>query len=353
MVQAAACMPPNDTGKRRRTMTRRMTARVVIAGLLAWVASGLSAQREASAQTPEPVTVRLSWAAGAIDAPLFLAAARGYFKEEGIDIDIRDGKGSNSTIQAVAAGTDTVGLANLSLMAQAVGRGIPLVGIAGMMQKAPDSIVSLKGSGIATPKDLEGKRWAFVPTDSGARMFPAFAAANGINMDSLKKVQVSYATNFTSLLQGEADFICAWASPDAFKIAKQKPIEKPMRFADYGVSMLGTGIFVTKDTATKRGDLLKRFLRATVRGAEAAAKEPEAAIGAVMAARPDTDRAILIEEYNNLPEYMHTKYSEGHTRGWVAPEDWEQTLTLLKQYFEASPDLKAAAVYTNEYLPGQ
>jgi NitT/TauT family transport system substrate-binding protein len=334
-------------------MLNRITARAHIAALLALVLLLAAPTRRVEAQTLEPVTVRLSWAAGAIDAPLFLAAARGYFKEEGIDIDIRDGKGSNSTIQAVAAGTDTIGLANLALMAQAVGRGIPLVGIAGMMQKAPDSIVSLKGSGIATPKDLEGKRWAFVPTDSSARIFPAFAAANGINMDTLKKIQVSYATNFTSLLQGDADFICAWASPDAFKIAKQKPIEKPMRYADYGVSMLGTGIFVTKDTAAKRADLLKRFLRATVRGAEAAAKEPEAAVGAVMAARPDTDRAILVEEYNNLPEYLHTKYSTGHTPGWVASEDWDQTLTLLKQYFEAAPDLKAAAVYTNEFLPGQ
>ena len=59
----------------------------------------------------------------------------------------------------------------------AIGKGVPLVSIAGIVQKAPDAVIALKGTGILKPKDIEGKRWAFIPDDSGARIFPAFAAA--------------------------------------------------------------------------------------------------------------------------------------------------------------------------------
>ena len=313
----------------------------------------LAALSQTDAAELQHVSVRLDWLAGADHAALFLAKARGFYKDAGLDVELNDGKGSLASLQAITAGNDDIGLASLSTMAIAVGKGVPLVAIAGIIQKAPDSVIALKGSGITSPKDLEGKRWGFIPDDAGARMFPAFAAANNIDVSTITKIQISYSTLYSSLIDGNVDFVCAWASPDAFKIAKIKPIEPPIIYADHGVNTLGTGIFVTKDTLAKKADMLKAFLAATVRGAAEAEKNPDAAIDAIIAERPSTDRAILAEEYSHLHEWLHTPNSQGHVFGWMADADWQQTIQLLTKYFDLPSTVKVADVYTNDVLPSE
>jgi NitT/TauT family transport system substrate-binding protein len=221
------------------------------------------------------------------------------------------------------------------------------------VQKAPDAVIALKGSGITRPKDVEGKRWGVVPDASFARTFPAFAAANGIDMSKIVKVQVSSATVYSALLQGNVDFVTGWASNDALKIARQKPIEPPIVFADHGMNILGTGIIVSADTAARDGRLLRGFLAATVRGAEEAKRSPDAAAEAILAARPAIDRAIVAEEFTRLADFQHTKNSEGHGFGWMAKADWEETRDVLEKYFDLPQGIELSRLYTNEFLPKQ
>jgi NitT/TauT family transport system substrate-binding protein len=324
-------------------------ASLLAAGLLVAIFSS----HRATGQSPEHLALRLDWLATATHMPIFLAAARGYYRDEGIDLEILDGKGSLATIQSVAAGSDRIGIASLPNMAIAVSKGLPLVAIAGFIQKAPDAVIALKGSGITQPKDVEGKRWGVVPDASFARTFPAFAAANGIDMGKIVKVQMSSATVFSALLQGNVDFVTGWASNDALRIARQKPIEPPIVFADHGVNILGTGFIVTVDTAARDGRLLRGFLAATVRGAKEAAASPEAGLEAVAQARPATDRALLAEQVTHVAEFQRTKNSEGHGFGWMAKADWDETLDLLEKYFDLPKGIDASRVYTNEFLPKQ
>lgn len=314
------------------------------------IAGGLAITAPLRAEPVEQVALRLDWWPGANHLPIFLAAARGYYKDAGIDLDIRDGKGSVVTIQAVTSGSDLIGMASLSTMTLAAAKGAPLLAIAGIVQRSPDAVIALKGSGIAKPSDVEGKRWGVVPDASFARSFPAFAAANNIDISKITRVQVSSATLYQTLLHGDVDFITGWASNDALKIEKFKPIEPPIVFADYGVNSLGTGIIVTRETAAKRGDLLRRFLAVTARGAAEVEKDPAAALAALAQARPTVDVAVIKDELRLLPDFLHTKSSRGHGYGWMASEDWALTRELLVKYYELPAATDVGALYTNEFL---
>jgi NitT/TauT family transport system substrate-binding protein len=307
----------------------------------------------ARADEPAHVTLRLDWLPTGYHAPLFFGVARGIYAAHGIDLQINDGKGSAATIQAVAGGSDTIGLASLSTMALAVSKGVPLVAVAGMIQKMPDAVISLKGSGIETPKDLEGKRYAFVPDDAGARLFPAFAGISGIDFGKVQKVQVGYATIYSTLLQGNADFITGWAFTDALKIAKQKPISPLIGFADHGVNMLSTGFIVTQDTLEHRAPLVKVFLAATAESFAAADRDPVAAVDAMTAARPISDRDLMLEEFKLTPPYLHTAHSAGHPFGWMAPADWDQTRALLQKYFGMNDTNPTTRFYTDDLVAPQ
>ena len=300
----------------------------------------------------EHVTVRLDWLPRAYQSTLYLALKEGYYKDEGLDVEILDGKGTLATIQAIAGGSDTIGMASLADTAVAVTKGIPVVAIACIIQKDPDSIVSVQGSGIHKPTDIEGKRMGFVPASNADRAFKAFVVATHIDMSKVTTVQLGAATNIPMLLAGNVDFIAAWASTDALRVEQQKPIEQPIVFADYGVNTLATGLIVTRETAEKNGDMLRKFLAATVHAADEAAKNPDSAIDAILDARPGQDRATLIKENNLTQQFLQTPNSKGHGFGWMAPADWAQTVDLLKKYSNM-PDVDVSTLYTDKFLPKQ
>ncbi|MBO9123976.1 MULTISPECIES: ABC transporter substrate-binding protein [unclassified Rhizobium] len=308
---------------------------------------------QASAAESEKVRVRLAWVAGGVDAPMFVAAAKGYFSEKGLDVDIVDGNGSTGTIQAVGSGDFEIGIAGLGALAQAQqGSGADtLIAVAGLLQKDPTSVISLKGSGITTPKDIEGKR---LGTDAGNfedGMIKAFAEANGVDMNKVKVIMINGNGDRVALLKGDVDFINGWANPDGDKVAERSAIEPPMLFADYGVNILGSSVIVRKDYLAKHGDTVRNFLAALQKGKAAAAADPDGALKILMDARPDSKEEGIKAEIANMPKYEHTKASEGKPYGWIAPEDVTLTISLLEKYSGMAPGLTPAKIYDGSYLP--
>jgi len=307
----------------------------------------------ARAQTTESASLRLDWLASGYHVPFFYALERGYYRDQGIDLTIADGKGSTTTLQVVASGNETFGATNLSTMALGVAKGVPVVAVAALIQKSPDAILSLKDAGIASPKDIEGKRGAFVVTSASTKIFPAFAKAAGINMDKVTKLQIEGSARYSVVLQGNADFVLGWSFTDNFKINKHKPTAEPILFADSGVNILGIGVVVNNETLKQRGSLVRRFLAATVKGIDETVRNPEAAIDATMKMRSGTDREALADAAMHLKPYLRTKLSENHPYGWMAEEDWEQSKHILVQYLGLSDSIPIDSLYTNAFLPEQ
>src|SRR5262245_39649106 len=326
---------------RLRTITLRTGLGCVVLAMSAFFAS---AQLETA-------TLRLDFLPGGYRAPFFLALDRGYYQQQGIDLQILDGRGSTSTLQVLGAGTDTFGVANLSAMASAVSKGIPLMAVGGVVQRSPDSLISLAGSDINRPKDVEGKRGAFVPTGAGDRLFPAFAKANKIDVSKIHRLNVSAEARYSVVLQGNADFMVGWSFTDALRIHKQKPISPPVLFSDHGVTMLGVGIVVTRNSLTNRTKLVRAFLAATSKGAQEAINDPPAAIASVAKFRPDSDTELLLEGVRNLAKFIRTPNNASMPLLAMSRPDWEETTSNMVNYLDLPPTLKSDAFYTNDFLP--
>jgi len=319
--------------------------------LVMGAAAALAGPTLARAADLQPVSVRLDWLPGADHSSLYLALARGYYKDAGLDVQIFRGEGSQSTLQLVGSGNQTIGLASLASLAAAVGKGVPVMAFAGIMQKSPDSVYGLATEGFKQPKDLEHKRFGYVPGDEAQRTFDAFAAKTGIDESTITRVALTESNVYSAVLSGQVDFTVGWINVDAPKIAKYKPITKPMLFADYGVNTLGTGMFATKTTLAKDPDMIRKFLAATIHGADDVKKDPQAGIDAVIKAVPETDRGVITGEMSTLQDFLHTKYSAGHPFGWVAPEDLASTIEIEQKYFDLPASVTAADVYTDKFFP--
>ena len=85
-----------------------MKFKSIIGALAALAASATMALAQ------DAVTFRLNWYMGGLHVPFYYGKEKGFYKEEGIDLTINEGRGSANTVQVVAAGSDTFGLADSS-----------------------------------------------------------------------------------------------------------------------------------------------------------------------------------------------------------------------------------------------
>src|SRR6202023_826592 len=112
----------------------------------------------------------------------FVALDKGYYAKHDLDVSIVRGQGSADAVKQVAAGTAQIGFADTA--AVILGRGndqIPVRLVAIVYAKPPHAIYVLKESGIAKPKDLEGKRIADTAFSAVPKLFDAYAKAANID----------------------------------------------------------------------------------------------------------------------------------------------------------------------------
>src|SRR5215216_2821516 len=144
-------------------------------------ALALLAASTMAAAAQDAVTFRLNWYMGGLHVPFYYGKERGFYKDEGIDLTINEGRGSANTVQVVAAGSDTFGLADSSSVIATAAKGAEVKSVMSLLNSTGFSVVSLASTGIKTPKDLEGKRLAVSPGDPLGQLFQALAAVNKLD----------------------------------------------------------------------------------------------------------------------------------------------------------------------------
>jgi NitT/TauT family transport system substrate-binding protein len=324
------------------------TAGTAAAGL----ALGGTLASPAIAQGAQPVTLRLDYIPQGFHAPIFYGVKKGFYKDQGIDLQVSDGKGTNVALQAIVSGNDQIAIANYSSVIQSVSVGMPVIGIGGMIQKLPDAVISLAGSGIKAPKDLEGLTMAIAPKSGIFRLFPAFCALAGVDINKIKLVQVDPSVSLQLLVQRQVAFAAAWLFTDSSRLAAQFPMEKPLLMADYGLNVLGNGFTVRKDTAATQGPMLTRFMTATARSYVEGIKDFTGAAAAMAEARPaSNDVETLQRECREMEPFTYTKRSQPLGFGYTVKEDWQDTSDIVTKYFGMEKPVNIADLYTNDFLP--
>ncbi|MEJ8570006.1 ABC transporter substrate-binding protein [Microbaculum marinum] len=306
-----------------------------------------------SASAADDASIRLNWYLVGFHAPIYLGVERGYFADEGINLTINEGRGSGVATQVVGAKDDTFGLADAGTMILAASKGIPIKAVMSPMNISPYGVISRKDAGITTPKDLEGKRLAVTAGDSLTQLFPAVIAANGLDESSIEMVFVDPAGKVVSVLEKKADALLGSADAQFFQIEEKGVEAAAMNFADVGVPTVGITVIAHEDTIEDNPDLIRRFVKAMRRSFEEGVKDPDAAIAAAVAAKPDVSPEALKGQLMVDLDLLHTPASKDGGIGYAAAEDWQRTLDLMKEYRELDTDRSADSFYTNEFLPQQ
>ena len=303
----------------------------------------------ATAWAQDKVSFRMNWYLGGLHVPFYYGKDRGFYAAEGIDVTLNEGRGSANTVQVVAAGSDTFGLADSSSVILTASKGADVKSVVSLLNSTGFAVISMASTGIRTPKDLEGKRLAVSPGDPLGQLFQAVAAVNKLDMSKITLVQVDPAAKVVSVLEKKADALLGGAD-DQYFLIKQRGIEPAaLRFADVGANIVGMTVLTKGELIKTKPDLVRRFVRASIRSWEEAKKKPGAAVDAALKVKPDLNRQSTLDQLMVDIELLDSPNSKGRI-GWGAQADWDQTLTLLKKYRGLETSQPWTAFHTNEFI---
>ena len=198
--------------------------------------------------------------------PFYYGKDKGYYAAEGIDLTINEGRGSANTVQVVAAGSDTFGLADSSSVILTASKGADIKSVMSLLNTTGFSVVSLAESGIKTPKDLEGKTVAVTPGDPLGQLLQAVCKANSVDCAKIGMVQVDPAAKVVMVLEKKADALLGGADDQYFLIKYKGANPAAMRYADWGANIVGMTILTSGETIKKNPDLVRDRARRVSRG---------------------------------------------------------------------------------------
>ena len=235
-----------------------------------------------------PIKFQLDWRFEGPAALFLTPVAKGYFKDEKLDVTVDAGNGSGGAVTRVASGTYDMGFADLASLMEfhANNPDAPNKPVAVMVvyNNTPASVMSLKKTGIKTPADLNGKKLGAPGFDAGRRAFPIFSKAN--NVSSVQWISMDPPLRETMLARGDVDAITGFTFTSLLNLEARGVKAEDVAilpYADYGVKLYGNVVIVSPKMIKENPAAIKSFLKAFTKGAKDVMANPAAAINDVKA----------------------------------------------------------------------
>ncbi len=312
-----------------------------------------------AARAEDDVRLRLNWMYYGSHAAFALGKDKGYFKEQGINLDIRSGNGSGSAHRLVANGDSDFSYGSCASMVNLAAQGAPLVSVGVIDAEGTEAIIVRPDSGVKAIADLKGKSVLTTANAGVNTFFPLVLKNAGLDEKDVSITNVPDGALVSSYLQGAGGAVGMLGGLD------DKPAEikanggaQPVTFAysDFGVNQVGYCIVTTKDTVANKPDLVKRFMAATVKAYKEAEANPDAAVAAMAdivggTMAEDQGKAQARAVLDVTLGILYSKNNADKRLGYNVPEDWEAMLELMKKYNDLKTDKPATAFYTNDFLP--
>jgi NitT/TauT family transport system substrate-binding protein len=322
-------------------LTVGLSAALVLAGM---------PENVAYAQALEKLVVRFTWKLKGEYAPLYVALDKGYFKAEGLDVQLAEGNGAQNVLRAVAAGNEKFGYGPAVAAAQAVSQGLPVKVAALYQTSAPMGVIAFPDTPLKEPKDLEGKRLAISVGETFGDMIRPFTRINKVDLSKVQLVQMDASARTSQFLTRKIDVMSVYLSNELPQLEKRVGAKfNVINVADYGLKVLGSSMYVSNAFAEQNPEAVKKLLRAIAKGYRDAIANPKEA-AKIMAKHMAVPEQPDVLDAQVLATVITTNVPSEQPIGWQTDDVWQANLSLLKETGGISDVKPLSAYFTNQYL---
>jgi NitT/TauT family transport system substrate-binding protein len=312
------------------------------------VAGFLAAISTTPAHAADDVTLRLDWVLGGYHAVWHYAKEKGVFAKNGININLREGRGSMTTSQTVGNQSDEFGTADGGAMMVLRSKGLKTKMVSGYLRTGPSALIFPKSKGWKSWKDVKGAKIA--DSAGGSTIFLFKAVEKAMGMSGNKIVLVAPPAKVSSVLSGKVD------GTNSFGFL-QKPIMESkgtpasyLSFASAGVNVPGLAVIAHEDLIKNKADLVQRMVASTQEALKIVQENPEAAIDALRKVKPTLNRAVHLAILKSSFDLYHSAASKGKPLGWIPPADIETAQNLLIEYEQIKAKAATSDYFTNAFI---
>jgi len=269
----------------------RLIVRIATVLAIVLIIGGCGEDTSQSSTEPTQVKIKLAldWYPNANHIGLYIAQEKGYFSEEGLEVEMYTPSDPSTVLQTVGAGQDDFGISYQPDILLARAQGVPVVSIAGMVQHPLNSLMSLESSGIVRPGQLKGKKVGYPGIPTNEPLLQTMLKADGLaGLEDVELVNVGFNLG-PSLISGQVDAVVgAYWTHESILLENQGHKVNVMRMEDWGVPDYYELMIVTSESKAK-DDMatLTKFLRAVRRGYEDAMDDPQKGVDTLVAGTKD------------------------------------------------------------------
>ncbi len=306
------------------------------------------------------VRFALDWTPNTNHTGLYVAMEKGWYGEQGIDLEMLPYSVSNTPSTLVATGQADFGISFEEEVVQARADKLPVKSVAAVLQTNTSALVTLKESGLDRPSKLEGKRYAGFGSPYEGPVITTVLKTDGAPTGAFSNITTNLF-GYQALAAKQVDFLWIFLGWDGVQARLDNVELNTFLLKDYGVPDYYTPVIIANERfLAEHGDVARRFMSATAKGYEYGVTDPADAADLLFKAAPQgtfADATLPRESQTYLAPFYkgsQTKWGVQTLEYWTNYPKFIASTGLLKTSdgkVVKPEDIDYAGMFTNEYLP--
>ena len=295
------------------------------------------------------IRIVLDWVPNTNHTGLYVAKDLGYFKEEGLDVEIVQPP-EGSTTALIGAGGAEFGISFQDTLAKSFAKEnpVPVTAVAAILQHNTSGIISLKEKGIDSPKKLEGKKYATWEDNIEQAILKKLVTDDKGDFSKVKLIPYTI-TDVVTGLKTDVDAVWVYYAWDGIATERAGLQTNFLKIRDYGEELdyYSPVIIANNDFLKKNPEIAKKVLKAIKKGYEYAMKNPEESAKILVKNSPELDINLVTASQKWISkEYQ----SDAKEWGIIDGNRWNRFYEWLYKNKAVEHEIPKDFGYSNEYL---
>ena len=297
----------------------------------------------------QKVKIVLDWVPNTNHTGLYVAKDLGYFKEEGLDVEIVQPP-EGSTTALIGAGGAEFGISFQDTLAKSFAKEnpVPVTAVAAILQHNTSGIISLKEKGIDSPKKLEGKKYATWEDNIEQAILKKLVTDDKGDFSKVKLIPYTI-TDVVTGLKTDVDAVWVYYAWDGIATERAGLQTNFLKIRDYGEELdyYSPVIIGNNDFLKKNPEIAKKVLKAIKKGYEYAMKNPEESAKILVKNSPELDINLVTASQKWISkEYQ----SDAKEWGIIDGNRWNRFYEWLYKNKAVEREIPKDFGYSNKYL---
>jgi ABC-type nitrate/sulfonate/bicarbonate transport system substrate-binding protein len=327
-----------------------------LARIVAALATLLLLLPTAPAEAQTRLRVSMGWRFQGPQAIFLMARERGYFKAEGLDVQIDPGMGSAGSIQRLVSGAYDIAVGDTSVLIEFLGNNpgqARMQAVYMFQDQSAVTVWTLRKHNVKSLRDLDGKVVSGAPFETARRLWPMIAKAQGMKPDTVKWANMDAQIRAAAVIRGDAVAMGGFSNAWNEFTSRGIPRDEVLGFSlvGMGIDIYGDAVMATSRIIEENPRAVAGFLRAFNRAFVETWRNPQPTVDLLKKLEPLSDPVIELQNLEAIKPFVLNEFTRTNGYGVIRKTKLETQVedvsAALGVKTRASPDI----IFNSSFLP--